>query len=369
MSADRGTALDFAVAGPDDDAGIRALLRASVTPGSVRVAFTREPSYDLGEGLGGAVDHTIVARNGGQLVALGRSSTRTLHRNGAPCRVGYLSELRVHPDVRLGAKVLRDGYAYLREVLTGDDASGYFTSIASDNTRARRVLELGGRLGAPAYTHIADLETLLVAAKGADPHRDATLRAEAPVDRDELTAFLQATARDGQLTPTWDEARWAALERHGITPQHFHMIRDGRGIVATAALWDQSAFRQTVIDGYTGTLEKGRLMVNLVQHALGRPPLPAPGTALRQAAVLGASTRDGAVCPALWTLLRRTAAARGIQWLLLARDARDPALAQLMALLRPRRYASRLYEVAWDGSPRFGETWTGAPFRPEVGLL
>ena len=36
---------------PEDDAALRALLRASVVPGAVRVAFTREPRYAAGEGL------------------------------------------------------------------------------------------------------------------------------------------------------------------------------------------------------------------------------------------------------------------------------------------------------------------------------
>ena len=369
LTAGGAAALTFSVAAPADDAEIRALLRASVTPGSVRVAFTRDPSYALGAELGGAVDHTIVARTHDALVALGRSSTRTLHRNGAPCRVGYLSELRVLPGVTLGAKVLRDGYAYLREVLQANDAAGYFTSIASDNTRARAVLEMGGKLGVPTYTHIADLETILVAARGAEPRRDATLLSQAPVDRDELTAFLSAHAPASQLTPTWDDERWTALGRHGITPQHFHVLRNGTRITAAAAMWDQRPFRQTVVDSYAGSLQHSRVMVNIVQLAMGKPPIPSPGLALRQASVLGATVADAAAWAPLWKQLRAVAAAAGIQWLLLARDARDPELSRLKAMLCPRVYQTRLYDVAWSDGPRFADAWDGRLFTPEVGLL
>lgn len=369
VTVERGSALDFAVATAADDAEIRALLRASVTPGTVRVAFTREPSYALGEALGGAVDHTIIARHDGRLVALGRSSTRTLHCNGTPRRIGYLSELRVLPGVNLGAKVLRDGYAFLREVLRADDAEGWFTSIANDNTRARTVLELGGKLGVPSYTHVADLETLLVAAKGAEPRRDATLLSPTPVDRDELSAFLHAHAPTSQLTLTWDDARWTALAAHGITPQHFHVLRSGGRITAAAAIWDQRPFRQVVVDSYAGSLQHSRIMVNILQLAMGKPPIPTPGHPLRQASVLGATVADTAMWAPLWTQLRSVAAAAGLQWLLLARDTRDAALPQLKAMLSPRLYQTRLYDVAWADGPRLGDAWDGRVFAPEVGLL
>lgn len=369
LTVDTASRLAFSIATPADDAEIRALLRASITPGSVCVAFTREPAYALGEQLGGAVDHTIIARHEGTLVALGRSSTRTLHRNGAPRRMGYLSELRVLPGVSLGAKVLREGYAYLRDVLRHDDAEGWFTSIAHDNTRARTVLEMGGKLGVPAYTHVADLETLLVSAKGADPRRDATVLSLTPVDREELSAFLQAHAPGGQLTLTWDDDRWAALARHGITPQHFHVLRAGGRIAAAAAIWDQRAFRQVVVDGYAGSLQHSRIFINILQHAMGRPPIPTPGHPLRQASVLGATVADAAMWAPLWTQLRTVAAAAGLQWLLLARDARDPALPSLKGMLGPRLYQTRLYDVAWADGPRFTDTWDGRCFSPEVGLL
>lgn len=362
-------ALAFSVAAPGDDAEVRALLRASVTAGRVRLAFTREPDYALGQGLGGAVDHTIVARNRGRLVALGRCSTRTLYRNGEPSRIGYLSELRVLPDVTLGAKVLRDGYAFLRDVLSDNDAHCYVTSIASDNVRARAVLERGGRLGVPPYTHIADLATLLVHAPGVRCDDTAIRQSPGIIDRDELSAFLDGAARRAQLAPTWDDARWSALARHGITPQHFHTLRDHRGIHAAAALWDQRRFRQTVVDGYGGSLRTSRPLVNLVERVRGRPALPVPGQPLVQASVLGASVRDVTSWHPLWTLLRTRAAAAGIPWLLLTRDARDPELPTLESMLAPRLYATRLYDVAWQRGSTGTAAWDGRLFCPEAGLL
>ena len=53
-------ATGVALATPADEADVRALLRNTVMPGAVRVAFTREPDYFAGEGLAGAVDRKSV---------------------------------------------------------------------------------------------------------------------------------------------------------------------------------------------------------------------------------------------------------------------------------------------------------------------
>ena len=75
------TILDgFALAETRDDAEVRALLRRSVMPGAVHVAFTREPDYFAGEGLAGAVDRTLVHRRDARLDGVARLRQRRRHR-------------------------------------------------------------------------------------------------------------------------------------------------------------------------------------------------------------------------------------------------------------------------------------------------
>ena len=50
-----------------DDGELRALLRRSVIPGAVRIAFTREPDYFAAQALAGAEDVTVVSRHDGRL--------------------------------------------------------------------------------------------------------------------------------------------------------------------------------------------------------------------------------------------------------------------------------------------------------------
>jgi hypothetical protein len=367
------------LATPADDAALRALLRRAVMPGAVQVAFTREPAYAAGQGVASATDATVVWQRDGALTAMGRCSVRTLHRNGVPTRVAYLGELRFDPTRPTSARGMRDGYAALAEFAAAAGAEGCFTSIAEDNARARRVLENGGRLGLPAYRPVYRLVTLLAPLRrrwlaptprgtqgpGSAPEGDVLDEQQI----DELTAFLEARARRAQLSLTWDAARWQSLAAHGIRPADFVVVRANGGIVAAAAVWDQRAFRQTVIAGYDGVLGHVRPAVNAMRALTGAPRLPTPGESLAQGSLLGATVASPEHWPALWRAAQVCGAARGLSWLALARDAEDAELPVLRHLLRPREYRTTLYDVLWRDRPAWREPWHVGIARPEVALL
>jgi hypothetical protein len=331
-------------------------------PGSVRVAFTREPDYFAADGLAGAHDVTVVARSNGEVSGAGRCSVYSLRRNGRPSRIGYLGALRVADGTAASARLLREGYELLgSEVL--HRADGFFTSIATDNTRARRVLELGGRLGLPSYSPLCDLVTLIA------PAAPDGIGAEERTTESELTGFLDEQAVRYQLALDWNDDLWQAFRTHRLSAGDFAVVRRSGEIVAAAGIWDQRAFRQTVIDGYGGWLDSVRRPVNAVRAMFRRPALPTPGTVLAQGAAVGASVPDPTDWPALWSQLQRRAAARGLSWLTISRDARDPELPRLRTLMRAREYRTTLYDVAWAGSVGWPGPWDGRLFRPEVALL
>lgn len=364
------TAADgFALATPPDDAALRALLRHTVMPGAVRVAFTREPSYFAGEGLGGATDYTLAHRTEGALDGVARLSVHVLYRNGIACRAGYLGELRVDSRSRRGARLLRDGYALLRQYVAAERLDGCFTSIAHDNARARRVLEHGGRLGLPAYVPIADLVTLVARVPRRAPGSAPVETDAASNDHDALTTYLDRRARLAQLTLTWNAGRWPALARHGLEMRHFRVIREQRRIVGAGAVWDQRAFRQVRVMGYSGVLRALRPIVSGLACVGAGLPLPPPGSILAQGMITAASVDDSRHWPALLRALLSDAAARGLHWVTIAREASDPELPLLRRLLRAREYHTRLYHVRWPDLPAWTDAWHGTPCRPEVGVL
>jgi hypothetical protein len=283
-------------------------------------------------------------------------------RNGVRQRIGYLGSLRVAEAARHSPRLLRDGYELLREQVQSR-ADGFFTSIAADNARARRVLELGGRLGLPVYRKLCDLVTLIA------PVRKLITAPVEPEPADELVELLARDTRRFQLSLAWDPALLQSLERHGVRQQDFAVVRRAGKLVACAAVWDQRAFRQTVVVGYEGALEVLRPVVNATLVVRGLPPLPASGSVLDQGVILGAAAPDQRDWRPLWNELQAMASARGLSWLTIARDATDPELAVLRRLTRGREYRTTLYEVAWSAADRWPPLDAGQLCRPEVGLL
>jgi hypothetical protein len=289
-------------------------------------------------------------------------------RNGVARRIGYLGALRIEPGLPRAARLLRDGYDHL----LGQVASmvdGCVTSIASDNLRARRVLERGRGLGLPVYRALGDLVTLVLPVPRLRGRGVGTADGPAPGEERALDRFLAREAGRTHLGLAWDGLAWAGLAGHGVSRSQVRLVRRDGCIVAAGAVWDQRACRQVVIDGYGGALRLARPLVNAALVLAGRPAFPPPGTVLAQGALLGATVSEPGQWPALWAVLTRRAATMGLDWVSLSRDARDPELPVIRRICGAREYRTTLYDVRWTGGPAWPDGWDDRVFRPEVSLL
>lgn len=378
VGAVRAADVEFAVAKLADEAELRALLRATPTRGgAVSLGFEREPDYLKGEGVAGANDTTIVARRGGRVVCMGRCSRRTMYVGGERRVAGYLGELRLAPDTRGGLAVLCAGYGFFaRHEATRAEgpADFYFTSVATGNARARAVLENGRRIGLPEYAARAELVTVAWPvrreARGSAMEASAGGMEEA---REALYGFLDTEARRHALAMPWAAETWAALGAGGLGLEDFCVVRRAGRIVAAGGVWDQAAWRQTVVAGYAGALRWARGWVNAGAWLAGRPGLPAVGERLRQACVhplAVAKDAKGAEVDELLLKLEACAARRGVEWLVASVAAKDRLRAVLARRAGAREYATRLYEVRLPGlTTRGGFELRGQAVRPEAGLL
>ena len=71
-----------------------------------------------------------------------------------------------------------------------------------------------------------------------------------------------AGRRSYKLAAVWTVENLHALAQHGLPLDRFLLAFDGAEIVACGVLWDQRAFRQTVIHGYSRPLAFARRLVN-----------------------------------------------------------------------------------------------------------
>jgi hypothetical protein len=364
-----GTGRDpFAPATRADDADIRRLLRENPMPGQIALTLEREPDYFTDAGLPGTEKQTIIANEGGRVVCMGNCAVRERFVNGRPRRVGYLGGLRL--DARAAGRfdILRRGYQFFRELQADKPADFYFTSIAADNAPARKFLERG-LPGMPVYEFAGEFVTLLLPAKGPAPTRTAPEAGS--LGFGELVGGLNQHGRDYQFAACWSAEELSALQSLNLKADDFRAMRSGEHICACAALWDQRAFKQTVIRGYAPWLALTRPAVNFASWIMGTPYLPAAGSTLAQAFISPLAVRpepSGSLI-ALIAKMQAVARERRIEFLTLGFAANDPRLASLRSEFRGREYRSRIYTVRWPGMGGSARELDGRCLGPEVALL
>jgi hypothetical protein len=288
--------------------------------------------------------------------------------NGQPRRVGYLGGLRLDSRATGRFDILRRGYEFFRELQADRPADFYFTSIAADNFPARKFLERG-LPGMPAYEFIGEFVTVLLPMESwTSVHSEPESNA---LNFSELFDCLDKYGRDYQFAPRWSLGELSALQSINLKADDFQVMRNSGRISACAALWDQRAFKQTVIRGYSPWLAMARPAVNFAARIIAKPRLPAVGSVLAHAFVshLAVEPENPDALIALVAKLGMFAAERAIEFLTLGFAVNDPRLTLLRRKFNCREYHSRIYVVRWPKLGGSASELDGRCLGPEVALL
>ena len=363
--------MQFRLATPADDAALRALLRRDAMPGSVRLAFGREPNFRAALELQGADAQILLAEQDGEIVGTGSRVTREVFINGVPQRIGFLSGLRAAPQVRGGTGLAR-GYRFLRELHDAQPVPAYLTTIMADNHEARAVLE-SGRAGLPRYRFVGNLTTHALPVQcrrrtiGA---RGIEVRTAAELGVTETVRWLNAAGRQRQFFPVFNETDFGSPLLRGLElPNMFIALRDGTP-VGSMAVWDQSSFKRFHVAGYAPWLAAARPIWNLVARLRGAQPLPPPGHAL--SVVFGAwwlvQPDDADVAAVLLERVLDEAAKTGAGFCVVGCMDDDPN-ARLFEQRRTIALHSRVYLVDWAEGSGLAERLDHRRLQLEAALL
>jgi hypothetical protein len=352
----------------DDDAAIRRLLANNPVPGRITLSFEREPSFFLGCGTLGHFCQVGVARrrSSGEVVGVGCRAVRRVFVNGRAEDVGYVGQLRVDRAARgawLGSQALR----FLRQLHGDGRAGAYLATITEENAEARGLLVDRPRRHFPIFREVDRLHTLALVVRTpkpwatADPSQHVVGRGAA-ADLPEIVAFLRREGAAKQFFPVYDAADVGGSPATlGFGVEDFAVARTGHGgdVVGIVGLWNQSAYKQTVVRGYAGALRWLRPLYNAGARLRGGGApggvLPAPGRPLRSAyaSFVCVAGNDPAIFRGLLRHVYALAAARGYAYLLVGLTSRDPLLP--VAREYPHiAYYSRLYTVGWDDQDNGG---------------
>lgn len=333
----------FDLATREDDPGIRRLLSANPVPGRIRIRYEREPDYFAGCATMGTTQ-VLVARADDQVVGVACRSTRPMYINGECADVGYLGQLRVDARFRGRWLVLR-GFRKLHDLHRQSPPRGYVTTIIEGNDEAEGVLVRLARGPMPRYRKLDRLITLALPAAGA-----ARVDVAPPAPPlAEIVAFLQSEGRRKNFFPVYEERSFSDGTTRGFDPKDFIVIQRAGSILGVAGLWDQSSYKQSIVDAYDPLTRAARPFYNTAAKLLHRAALPKPGTALRFAygSFFCVRDDDAAIAHSLIGSLLAAARERRFDHLLLGFAESDPLLVAARTF-RHVAYPAGIYTVAWD---------------------
>jgi len=343
----------YELATESDDKVLRELLKNNSMSSWVDISIEREPSYFAG--LNRCTrDFAVIAQDGEQTVGMYNCSFQSVYFNGIACTQGYLGGLRVNLPYRNKIKVLQDGYASIQQLLPAGDHPFWFTSVATENTKARRLLERGlPRM--PRYNMSGEVVTLVLPVVQGRPLN--LWRSAAESDIPEILDFYNREASKFQYAAVLSES-----VIHHIGLGNF-LIYGEHNIQACLAIWDQSNFKQIVARAYRPLLHLVRPLYNLYATLTRRVRLPATGQPLSQSFLAFAAFSEQSMIHAV-DLIRDVLHQCSTKTAVIGLHDQHPLLVDLNRL-KPMIYRTCLYTVTFDNQPLLD----GRHAQPEVALL
>ena len=279
----------FELARPEDDKQLRNLLARNVMSGEISLSFRREPAYFAACQLDGSESQTIVCRElaSNRIVGLGSRSVRDRYVDGQVERIGYLSTLRLDQEHRRRGLVAR-GFRFFKGL--DEDikepffrAKYYVTTIADGNAAAEQTL-LGGRAGLPHYHRIGTWSTYSLSMRRcrSSPIPGVEVRPARESEIGLVVGYLNTIGAERNLFPKYriEDFDPQTGTFRGLNRSHLFVAWEKGDIVGTFALWDQSAFKQVVVEGYAPWLRCCRPIYNAWAFWKRDPKLPKPGKVL-----------------------------------------------------------------------------------------
>lgn len=342
----------FDITSKSDDAELRELIGKSPMKGSFRVAFLREPNFFKAEQVYGRFTQTFAMRQveTGLLAGMGTRAIKSAYVNGRRSEIGYLCNLRILPEHQKSSGLAR-GYNFLRELHSDNRAKLYLTTIIEGNTNARNIFE-SGRSSLPAYHDIGRfcMYALRLKSMKSCPGSSIDIRCSTPDDIGQIVEFLNAEGSRKQFFPEYRQSDFESKDGilMGLQLKDIYLAFEGDLLVGVTAAWDQTAFRQNMIAGYSRLMRAFRPFVNVGLGLLGYPILPKSQAVLNyfSLALVCIKDNDANIFSALVNTVIYERKDR-YSFMMGGFHENDPLL-HVLQVNRGISYSSRIYVVCWE---------------------
>ena len=341
-------------AGPENSAELCQLIRSAPMSGAISISLEREPDYFHAARVQGADASILIARdsNTGEAAGVGAINRRLVYVNGSLQQVAYLSDLRI-PSKYRGSRLLALAYAHIREhLLKGDDFAQ--TIVVQDNLKALSLLT-SGRAGLPKYFPCGDYTCPAVLIGSPASHLSTSLEILRATTEHipAMQSFFDTHASKKQFYPYYNFSSLGNAYMLNQSLENFFLAFDKGFLVGIVGVWDQGAYKQTRIQGYSGPLRWLRPLINSVSTFTSGFTLPPPGSVIPSFYLHSMVIKDDdyRIFSQLIAAIRRTFNKSGYAYFLCGLDARDP-LRQSLQGLKTRSFGGRHFLVSFGNDPR-----------------
>lgn len=362
----------YRLATPKDDTTLKRLLHENPMKSWVNISTEREPSYFDGASLMGEtyalIAHDAIVEE--NIIGMYSCSYLPVHIDGKPERIGYLGGLRVASEFRHKIHYIKHGFEAIKKILSSRaTVQFYFTSIASENTIARRLLE-ANMSGMPCYSPVGEMTTIIFSVN--QGKNGGKLVQASSEDISDIVSYYNKRASSYQLSPYLSEEWLQNTAGHpGLDISDFWLLRDKNGVLRCCfALWDQRAFKQSVVKGYKAPLKHLRILYNGYARMTKRVELPQAGKALEHLYVAFFACDDDDTDLAVNVLKEAAyiARAKGATSCVMGISSHHVLLPILKHRLKPEIYRTQIEVVTLKGDDQYTNT-SERIIQPEVALL
>jgi hypothetical protein len=271
----------FSLANNEDDQELRDLIARNIMEGSISVSFRRQPSYFLASKIQGKFQQIVKCtdNSNNKIIGFGGRFISPAFVNKKEQKVGYLADLRIDKDYRRGL-LLAKGYAFFKELHKQDKVPFYLTMILSENHNAKNNL-LGSRCNLPIYHPLGKLHTPALCIdfpKKAINHKGIEYIKGNQNNINDVFEFIRNSMSQKQFAPLYFVEDLHNGRLNGLKMEDFYIAVKQSKIVGVIAAWDQSSFRQTIVENYSKKLKAIKVIYGLLSMFLPIKSLPNLGS-------------------------------------------------------------------------------------------
>jgi len=252
----------------EDNQSLLVLSRQAPMDAKLAVNIDRSPDYFSLAGLQGNDPAIFVAEKSGEIIGIVGVSFRDVYFKSEKIRIGYIGGIKIDYTCRNSLVTFRL-MKHVTDYLS-DSPIKFAVILVMGNNATMNAL-LSGRANIPPFDCLATYWIkYLLPFRIQRPSAEYTYRHAIRSDISRLSELFRQFYDNYELAPRWNDEYLLSLYREpDYKLENTWLAMNGEKIVAVVTLWDQSAFKNTVVSRYAG---KYSLMYKILKPFNQLPP-------------------------------------------------------------------------------------------------